>query len=108
MFETGKNELLVGRKAQGEFVGLDVGSTIRFGQTEWAIVGIFEAGGGISESELWTDVRVLQSAYRRGNSFQTVRVKLESGSRMRPAGSRVRDAGASPQSMHTMSRSRAR
>ena len=78
MFETGKNELLVGRTAQGEFAGLDVGSTIRFGQTEWAIVGVFEAGGGISESELWTDVRVLQSAYRRGNSFQTVRVKLES------------------------------
>ena len=78
MFETGKNEILVGRKAQREFAGLDVGSTIKFGQTEWAIVGVFEAGGGISESELWTDVRVLQGAYRRGNSFQTVRVKLES------------------------------
>jgi putative ABC transport system permease protein len=77
MFETGRNELLVGRKARAEFAGLDVGSTIRFGQTEWAIVGVFEAGGGISESELWTDVRVLQSAYRRGNSFQTLRVKLE-------------------------------
>ena len=78
MFETGKNELLVGRKAQTEFAGLDVGSTIKFGNTEWAIVGVFAAGGGISESELWTDVRILQSAYRRGNSFQTVRVKLES------------------------------
>ena len=77
MFETGKNEILVGRKALSEFQGLDVGSTIRFGQTEWQIVGAFEAGGGVSESELWTDVRVLQSAYRRGNSFQTVRVKLE-------------------------------
>jgi len=78
MFETGKNEILVGRGAQSEFQGLDVGSTIRFGQTEWAIVGAFEAGGGVAESELWTDVRVLQGAYRRGNSFQTVRVKLES------------------------------
>ena len=77
-FETGKNEILVGRGAQSEFQGLDVGSTIRFGQTEWAIVGAFEAGGGVAESELWTDVRVLQGAYRRGNSFQTVRVKLES------------------------------
>ena len=27
MFETGKNEMLVGRKAQSEFAGLDVGST---------------------------------------------------------------------------------
>ena len=78
MFEPGKNEILVGRAAQTEFQGLDVGSTIRFGQTEWAIVGTFEAGGSVSESELWTDVRVLQGAYRRGNSFQTVRVKLES------------------------------
>ena len=78
MFEPGKNEIVVGRAAQQEFMGLDVGNTIRFGQTEWAIVGIFDAGGSVSESELWTDVRVLQSAYRRGNSFQSVRVKLES------------------------------
>jgi len=80
MFETGKNEILVGRAARSEFQGLDVGSIIRFGKTDWAIVGEFEAGGSVSESELWTDVRVLQSAYRRGNSFQTVRVKLENPS----------------------------
>lgn len=78
MFETGKNEILVGRAAQTEFQGLDVGSTIRFGKTDWTVVGAFDAGGSVSESELWTDVRVLQGAYRRGNSFQTVRVKLDS------------------------------
>lgn len=78
MFEEGKNEIIVGEAAQSEFVGLGVGETIRFGQTEWAIVGTFDAGGSVSESELWTDVRVLQAAYRRGNSFQSVRVKLES------------------------------
>lgn len=77
MFEPGKNEIVVGRAAQREFMGLGVGDTIRFGQTEWAIVGTFDAGGSVSESELWTDVRVLQSAYRRGNSFQSVRVRLE-------------------------------
>ncbi len=78
MFEPGKNEIIVGRSAQQEFLGLDTGSTIRFGQTAWDIVGTFEAGGSVSESELWTDVRVLQGAYRRGNSFQSVRVKLQS------------------------------
>lgn len=78
MFEEGKNEIIVGRSAQQEFAGLEVGETIRFGQTEWAIVGMFEAGGSVSESELWTDVRVLQGAYRRGNGFQSVRVKLAS------------------------------
>jgi len=78
MFEPGRNEIIVGRSAQQEFAGLDTGSRIRFGQTEWDIVGTFEAGGSVSESELWTDVRVLQGAYRRGNSFQSVRVKLQS------------------------------
>ena len=78
MFEPGKNELIVGRAAQSEFTGLDLGATIRFGRTDWQIVGVFEANGGVVESELWTDVRVLQGAYRRGNSFQTVRVRLQS------------------------------
>lgn len=77
MFETGRNEIIVGRSAQQEFVGMDVGSSVRFGQTTWTVVGVFEAGGSVSESELWTDVRVLQNAYRRGNSFQSVRVRLQ-------------------------------
>ena len=77
MFEPGRNEFVVGRAAQEEFAGLDLGSTIRFGQTDWSVVGTFTAGGSVSESELWTDVRVLQDAYRRGNSFQSIRVRLE-------------------------------
>lgn len=78
VFETGRNELMVGRGAQQQFAGLDVGNTLRFGQMEWTVVGVFADKGGLSESELWTDVRVLQSAYRRGNSFQSLRVKLAS------------------------------
>ena len=77
MFEPGTNEIIVGRSAQQEFAGLETGSRIQFGQSWWDIVGTFEAGGSVSESELWTDVRVLQGAYRRGNSFQSVRVKLQ-------------------------------
>jgi putative ABC transport system permease protein len=77
-FESGKNEVIVGRGAHHQFAHLDVGSTLKFGATEWTVVGIFSAGGGIAESELWCDVRILQSAYRRGNSFQSMRVKLTS------------------------------
>ena len=77
-FETGKNELIVGRGAQRMFEGLEVGNTVPFGVTEWTVVGVFEDDGSVSESELWADVRVIQAAYRRGNTFQSVRVKLES------------------------------
>ena len=78
MFEEGKNELVVGRAAQSEFAGLDVGDEIRFGQSSWTVVGTFDADGSVSESELWTDLRVLQAMYNRGNSVQSVRVRLVS------------------------------
>ena len=77
-FETGRNELIAGRGAVGQFEGLEVGSTVPFGTTEWTVVGIFEDDGSVAESELWADVRVVQAAYRRGNTFQSIRVKLES------------------------------
>ncbi len=77
MFEPGKNELVVGRNAQSEFQGLDLGATIKFGRTEWQVVGVFEANGGVAESEIWTDVRVLQDAYRRGNSYQSIRARFD-------------------------------
>jgi len=77
-FEWGKNEILVGRGAQQQFRGLDLGSRLQWGKNEWTVVGVFSAGGALWESELWTDARVLQPAYQRGNSFQTVIARLES------------------------------
>ena len=78
MFEWGLNEVIVGVGARMEFEGLELGSTIPVGQEEWPVVGVFEAGGGLAETEIWVDSAGLQPAYRRGNSYQTVYAKLES------------------------------
>lgn len=78
MFEWGKTEVIVGAGAAREFAGLEVGGHVKAGSALWPVVGVFEAGGGIAESEIWTDARVLQNAYRRGDSFQSVYVKLQS------------------------------
>ncbi|HEY0156807.1 MAG TPA: ABC transporter permease [Thermoanaerobaculia bacterium] len=77
-FAWGRNEVIVGRGAQRAFGTTEVGTELKFGQNRWTVVGIFEAAGGISESELWTDAAVLAPAYRRGNSYQTAVVKLAS------------------------------
>ena len=77
MFERGHNEIIAGVAAAREFAGLDVGKTIKLGKTEWNVVGLFTAGGGSCESELWTDTTVLQEAYGRGDSYQSVSVQLE-------------------------------
>ena len=65
-------------RAAREFKGLDLGTTNRWGQNEWTVVGIFEDGGSVVESEIWCDAAVLQPAYNRGNFFQSVRAKLGS------------------------------
>jgi putative ABC transport system permease protein len=77
-FTPGRNEVIVGRAAQREFRGLQVGETMRLGLNDWAIVGAFTAGGSATESEIWTDAAVLQPAYQRGQSFQSVKVTLAS------------------------------
>ncbi len=77
-FEPGRNEVIVGKAAAAEFVGLEVGNVLRWGQNEWTVVGHFSTDGTVEDSELWTDARVLQPAYRRGTSFQSVRLRLES------------------------------
>ena len=77
-FTPGTFELIVGRGASLQFAGLTVGNKLRLGTTDWTVVGIFQDRGSVAESEIWTDASVLQGAYNRGTSFQSMRVKLTS------------------------------
>ncbi len=76
-FEPGRNEVIVGRGAAEQYVGLEVGRSVRWGQNTWTIVGVFDADGTLPESEVWTDAAVLQPAYQRGTTYQVVYAKLE-------------------------------
>ncbi|HET7810539.1 MAG TPA: ABC transporter permease [Steroidobacteraceae bacterium] len=78
MFREGTNEVIVGDGVVQSYDGLDVGKTVRWGGANWTVVGRFTDRQGIAESEAWGDTRVVQQAWRRGNSFQSIRVKLES------------------------------
>jgi putative ABC transport system permease protein len=80
MFAAGRNEVIVGRGAAGTLRGLEVGTTLKWGNNTWQVVGMFTDAGSVAESEIWTDSRVLQSAYALGGTFQTVRAKLASPS----------------------------
>ncbi len=77
MFEFGTSEVIAGRGASAQFEDLEVGDTVRSGRNAWQVVGVFEADGGVAESEVWTDARTLQGAYQRGNSYQTVLARLD-------------------------------
>ncbi|MYE13744.1 MAG: FtsX-like permease family protein [Gammaproteobacteria bacterium] len=76
-FETGKAEMIAGRKAAIEFEGVDLDATMQFRESSWTIVGFFEADGSAYESEVWVDLATAQSAFRRPG-VSSMRVRLES------------------------------
>lgn len=81
-FTPGTFEVIVGRGAAKQFAGLQVGNRLRWGTTEWKVTGIFADRGSVAESEIWTDATMLQGAYNRGSTYQSMRVKLTSAAAM--------------------------
>lgn len=78
MFVPGRDEVIVGRGAFAQFGNIDLGQTVTWGSHDWKVVGVFEAGGSVSESEVWADLQVLRGVYRRVSMVQVVRAKLTS------------------------------
>ncbi|WP_133500402.1 ABC transporter permease [Cognatilysobacter terrigena] len=74
-FNPGLREVVVGRGAQSQFRGLEVGNKLKLAQQEWTVVGAFQSGDS-HDSELWADVDVLGPAYQR-QAFQSVTAKLD-------------------------------
>ncbi|MFD2184957.1 ABC transporter permease [Rhodoplanes azumiensis] len=76
MFEPGRNEVVVGKSLLREFSGFELGRTVKFGTSQWIVVGVFEAEGSVFESEIWADLPVVQSLFNRPNTFQILRARL--------------------------------
>lgn len=76
--EPGKNEIIVGTKAQEEFIGLNLGDIVELREFTWTVVGTFEADGSSIESEIWGDLSNVQSAFRYEGGITSVRLRLTS------------------------------
>jgi putative ABC transport system permease protein len=76
MFEPGLRELIVGKSALDEFVGLSVGDTVTLQNSQWTVVGAFVSGDAF-ESSLLADVDVVLAEYERPGP-SSVTVLLES------------------------------
>jgi putative ABC transport system permease protein len=77
MFESGLKQLIVGRSAQLEFDGLEIGDEVMLRGGPWTVVGVFVAPGTATEATLFADGDTLLSAYQR-TVYNGVKVKLES------------------------------
>ena len=74
-FRAGLRELIVGEGARQQFGGVDVGSTLKLNGQLWSIVGAFQTGDA-HDSEIWGDVEVVGSTYRRGSAVASVTARL--------------------------------
>jgi len=90
----GSPEIIIGRSIARRFKGAEINETIRFGMSDWRIVGIFDAGNSGFSSEIWGDVDQFMQAFRRpayssvifklrdSSEFQNVKSRIESDPRM--------------------------
>lgn len=77
MFEPGVREVIIGSGVAARFETLKLGGTVDVRDGPWNIVGMFETGGDVHESELWVDAGALETASRR-TAYNSITVQLES------------------------------
>jgi putative ABC transport system permease protein len=65
MFRSGASEIIAGASIARRFGGAGLGERVRFGQREWTVVGLFDAGNSGFDSEIWGDADQLMQAFRR-------------------------------------------
>ena len=75
MFTPGLREVIVGRNAQLQIAGVELGDRVALRDSEWAVVGVYESGDA-AESGMLTDLSTLLSTYQR-TLVNSVTVLLE-------------------------------
>jgi ABC-type lipoprotein release transport system permease subunit len=94
MPKPGSAEIMAGNSIAKRFKGGGIGEMLHFGQRDWMVVGVFDAGATGFSSEIWGDAIQLMQTFRRpvyssitfrmrdpGN-FNAVKTKLEGDPRL--------------------------
>ena len=75
MFRPGTSEIIAGQAIATGFRGAAIGETLRFGQRDWTVVGVFDAGRTGFNSEIWGDAEQLMQTFRR-QSYSAIIFRL--------------------------------
>ena len=74
--EPGVNELITSRKMAERFEGAGLGEVTDINNVDFTVVGLFEAGGSAAESEVWADLRDLNSAQKFEGAVSVVNLRV--------------------------------
>ncbi len=87
-FRPGQREVIVGRQLQRE-LGLGIGSPLRIGRKQWRVVGIFETGGSLLESEIWADLSELAAHFHREEKYSSLTVRARNATEAKKLSERL-------------------
>ena len=77
MVRPGAQEIMVGKPAQDQLAGMQIGDKVILPNGVWPVVGVFSAGGDPLEAELLADRDTLMNSVKR-DDFTIVIARLES------------------------------
>ncbi|HEX8199827.1 MAG TPA: ABC transporter permease, partial [Isosphaeraceae bacterium] len=78
-FQPARGECVVSRSLSRRFKGAQLGGVLRVGQKEsYRVVGLFTAGGGAAESEVWVDRTDLERNTASGGTLSSVQIRAAS------------------------------
>lgn len=77
-FKEGVREAIVSRAMSNRFQNLGLGDDFKVDSGIFKVVGIFEAGGGAVESEIWTDQAVLAQIAKRTGAMSSLQFRAAS------------------------------
>jgi putative ABC transport system permease protein len=77
--QPGTEEALVGKAVLGRYPGLRIGEQVELSSSvKPTVVGVFEAGGSVYESEIWADFETVRRAFSFFSNLSSVTAQLES------------------------------
>lgn len=77
-FTPGVREAIVSTAMAERFQDLGLGDKFKLESGEFEVVGVFDAGGGAVESEVWTDQRVLAQLMKRTGAMSSMQLRATS------------------------------
>lgn len=68
----GTHEIMVSQFVSKRYQNMSLGDTFHLGQSDWTVVGIFDGGESIINTEIWADLDELSHEYGRANFYSLI------------------------------------
>jgi len=88
----GLNEMITSRSIANRFEGYGLNEVTQVNNTDFTVVGLFEAGGSSAESEVWADLRDLTAAQRITGAISVVNMRVPDEETRKELVERIRES----------------